>query len=536
MNKVSTRLFIIGLVLACFIMLSGTPALADDGFGIDGSVTVNAVLDHITVTPVNPSITLVSGDTPTLQFTATANYSNAPTAIVTSSANWTSLNPSVATIDMNTGLATILTAGSTNISATFGVKMDDTTLTVSAETSDTTSGGGGGGGGATGVTSLAEYMTGDGRVITSATAESIDGKVKLDIPRGTIVKNRNGQRLYSISIKPSSTPSTPPDDYKFVCLTYDIGPSGATFNPPIHLTFKYNYLQVPAGVAEESLVIATLQDGKWIEFEGCVVDKINNTITVPISHFTTFTVMAHTAAASFEITGITVNPDEVYPYEIVTVSVTITNTGGLAGSYNVILKINDLELQTRRVTLGVGKSEIISFKVTPNTAGEATVDVNGLSGKFKVNKPVPKGRVAEVLVSPAPASFIISDLSITPDEVMRFEKVTIAALVSNTGGTKGSYTIILKIDDKEEARKRVILDAGKNEKVSFSITNDITGSHIIDINGNTGQFTVHLLTPLPKPVGALPFQPSTNWWRFGGIIAGLVIIVGILMFFFRRLA
>ena len=413
----------------------------------------------------------------------------------------------------------------------------DGSVQVSGSSSQT-GGGGGGGGGSTGITSLAEYMTGDGLIVISATAESADGIVKLDLPKGTTVKNRSGQRLYSISIKPSSTPTVPPDGFQFVCLTYDIGPSGATFNPPIHLTFKYSDLQVTTGVTEESLVIATWQDDKWITLEGCIVDKVKNTVTVPISHFTFFNVIAHTAIAHFEISGMSINPDEVYPDESVTVKVTITNTGGLTGSYDVTLKMNNLALQTQKVTLGGGESQMISFTVIPDKSGEYTIDVNGLSSSIKVKEPVPEGTVAEVAVpvSPSPTSFTISDLSITPVEINPSEEVTISSLVTNIGGSDGSYSVVLKIDDKEETRKGISLTPGQSERISFSVAKDMVGSHTIDINGHAGQFTVKSPPPSLKPDRTLPLKPSTNGWAIIGIFIGSCCIIGISISLLKRLS
>ena len=306
------------------------------------------------------------------------------------------------------------------------------------------------------------------------TAESADSEVRIYIPKGTIGKNSNSKRLNFISIKKQSAPSALPENQKFVCLTYDITPNGSTFDPFAYLIFKYKDSQIPAGVAEEDLVIVTWQDGKWVELEGCVVDPVKNTITVPIGHFSIFTVIAHTAAAKFEVTGMTITPSEVYTDESITVSAIVTNTGDLADRYTIALKINNVESQSKRVTLNGDKSQTISFTVTPDTSGEYTVNVNGLSGKFTVKKPVPEGTVAEIPV-PTPAKFTIFDLSITPKEANPSEEVTISAIITNVGASDGSYTVVLKIDNKEEARKEISLSAGKSEKLSFNTTKDKAG-------------------------------------------------------------
>jgi len=409
------------------------------------------------------------------------------------------------------------------------------TATFKKEGSGSGGGGGGGGGGGSGdTTSLTEFMTDSGEFVVDANAESADSEVKIYIPKGTIGKNPNGKRLNFISIKKQSAPPAPPDDHKFICLTYDIIPNGSTFDPFAYLIFKYNDSQIPVGVAEEDLVIATWQDGKWVELEGCVVDPVNNTITVPISHFSIFTVIANTAAAKFEVTSMTITPTEVNPDESITVSAIVTNNGGLAGSYDVTLKINNVVSQSKKVTLDGGKSQTISFTVTPDTSGEYTVGVNGLSGKFTVKKPVPEGTVAEIPV-PTPAKFTIFDLSITPDEANPSEEVTISAVVTNVGGSKGSYTVVLKIDNKEEARKEILLNPGKSERVSFNTTKDKVGSHTIDINGHTGQFTITEKIIPSVPAQTTPAKPETthenNWGLIAGLIAVVIVVIALLLYF-----
>jgi hypothetical protein len=74
----------------------------------------NPTLTSVTVSSPRDSITV--GDTE--QFTATANFSNNTTQNVTATATWSSATTGVATIS-NSGVATGVSAGSTDIRATF---------------------------------------------------------------------------------------------------------------------------------------------------------------------------------------------------------------------------------------------------------------------------------------------------------------------------------------------------------------------------------------------------------------------------------
>jgi hypothetical protein len=488
--KIRIRILALLLGLACLVATPFSNALADD---MTASVTVNAVLDHITVTPLNPSVSLTDQ---TYQFTATAVYSNAPDNNVTNSANWTSSNNSVATIGP-TGLATLLNEGSTTIKAEYQGETANTTLEVTAGTSPPSGGGGGGGGGSGGggggdsngsTTILAEYISAEGIFIMDATAESADGQITLFIPEGTVTRQKNGQPLYSVSINENNTPPLPPADCTFVCLAYDIKPGGTTFDPPALLTFKYYDSQVQyIGVNEENLVLVTWQDGMWVELKDCVVDAVNNTITVPISHLSLFTVMAHMSPASFEVTAMTVTPAEVYPDETVTVSATITNTGDLTGSFEAILTLDNEVVRNQTITLNTGASETIVFNIAANTVGEHQVSLGGLAATFVVKQP------------PATAAFTVEELNIDPVTLYAWDKANISVYIKNTGDLTGTYPITLSIDDVTVETREVILDGGGSMTVNFTFATDIVGTHRVSIGGLQGVLEVKPSLPTPVP-------------------------------------
>ncbi|HEX4487104.1 MAG TPA: Ig-like domain-containing protein [Terriglobales bacterium] len=89
----------------------------------------NATLGAITITPA--SATLVAGSN--RQFTATGQYSDGSSDDLTSTVNWTSSSPSVASIDSQ-GKAAAAGAGTTVITATSGSTTGTTDLTVTPAT------------------------------------------------------------------------------------------------------------------------------------------------------------------------------------------------------------------------------------------------------------------------------------------------------------------------------------------------------------------------------------------------------------------
>ena len=251
-------------------------------------------------------------------------------------------------------------------------------------------GGGGGGGGLPGVTNVIDSVTYSGRFTEDITAKSDDGEVKLNISKGTIGKKKGGQSLRIITMTKMGEPPAPPADSDVIGLVYDCSPDGATFDPPISMTFKYDPSLIPAGTSEENLVVAFWDEeaDEWVELAG-TVDPDSNTITAEVSHFTAFTILIPTRPAAFTIADLVITPDEVEVGETVIISASVTNNGDLTGTYEVTLKINDAVMKTKEVEVAGGDSEKVSFRITGDTARTYTVDVNGLSGSFVVREQTP---------------------------------------------------------------------------------------------------------------------------------------------------
>jgi len=360
--------------------------------------------------PIISSLSPSSGASTTSTSPAiSANYSDATSGIDTGTATMKLDGITVTTSATVTSsgisyTADSLTIGTHSVTVTVSDKKGNQasrSWSFSVTTGDEGNGGGvlgGGGGSVGGLTSVANSITEQGRFTEEVTAKSEDRKVELHIPRNTIGKKKGGALLSSISIKEVEDPPDPPAKSGVVGLVYDLGPDGATFDPPVSLTFKYSESKISAGVAEENLVLAYWDKtaGEWIELEG-TVDPANNTITAEISHFTDFTTLAYTRPASFTVTDLSISPAEVSTGETVTISVIVTNTGDLTGTYEVILKVNDSEVEVREVEVIGGESESVSFSVTGATAGTYTIEIEALSGSLVV-----KAEAAS-LAPPAPS-------------------------------------------------------------------------------------------------------------------------------------
>ena len=114
--------------LAQGVAVGSTTLTATSG-SVSGNVTLTVTapaLESLAITPTSPA----SGVGLTRQLTATATYSDGTTADVTGLATWTSSVPTVATIAAQTGQATGVSLGTTQISATVGDVSQSVTLSI----------------------------------------------------------------------------------------------------------------------------------------------------------------------------------------------------------------------------------------------------------------------------------------------------------------------------------------------------------------------------------------------------------------------
>ena len=111
---------------------------------------------------------------------------------------------------------------------------------------------------------------------------------------------------------------------------------------------------------------------------------------------------------------------------------------------------------------------------------------------------------------PLPASFTVSSLTISPDEVDCGDEVLILTEVVNNGGSAGEYTLVCKINGEEETAKEVTLAAGEREEIKFIVAKDVAATYEVEVNGATSLFVVREpVTPLALPAAEVPVNTAT---------------------------
>lgn len=91
--------------------------------------------------------------------------------------------------------------------------------------------------------------------------------------------------------------------------------------------------------------------------------------------------------AEFELSNLTISPASVELGEEVAISVDVTNTGGLNGSYTANLTIDGETFAQQELTLEPGDMETVTFNYTPEQTGTYTIMIGEESGTLNVTPP-----------------------------------------------------------------------------------------------------------------------------------------------------
>ena len=182
---------------------------------------------------------------------------------------------------------------------------------------------------------------------------------------------------------------------EFAATSLVINPLEAGTGEPITITADITNLSNTAGTYAVTLWIDdTVEAGKDVSLEAgettpvsfTVIQDVVGSYEVRLDRlFGSFSVTeVIKAPAAFAASDLSITPDVVGIGEEVTISVLITNTGDLSGSYEATLKIDNVVVATKKVTLVGGASQKVTFTTDKDVAGTYAVTVDGLSGTFEV--------------------------------------------------------------------------------------------------------------------------------------------------------
>ncbi|MGD0352146.1 MAG: fibronectin type III domain-containing protein [Dehalococcoidia bacterium] len=241
-------------------------------------------------------------------------------------------------------------------------------------------------------------MTKDGVLCEACLAKDSSGKNTLELDKDTKVMLAGNIVPLLLKVKIASN-SLPTDEntmivgpvYEFAAYASasETTPSPIAISPSARLILSYDPSKLPEKTTEVFIDDYDSTKG-WLPLTPVpgAVAEIGKAHGL-LNHFSLFAVLAkfeEAAPAKFEVSNLTVSPTQTQLNQEITVSVNVANTGGKNGDYSLELKIDGAVKSTTQVTVAAGKSQVVNFTTTGDTAGKHQVEVAGLVGEFEVIK------------------------------------------------------------------------------------------------------------------------------------------------------
>ncbi len=133
----------------------------------------------------------------------------------------------------------------------------------------------------------------EGRLVTRAELASDDGAVILSIDKNTRFLDKDRRPLSYISIKKEQEPVSLLGSVKVLTSIYNLGPVGVAFDPALKLTLGYNPQELPEGIGESDVYIASYHEGSgWGQSYYKRMDAENHRVTTLVSGYGSFAVLA----------------------------------------------------------------------------------------------------------------------------------------------------------------------------------------------------------------------------------------------------
>ena len=231
-------------------------------------------------------------------------------------------------------------------------------------------------------------------------------------------------------------------------------------------------------VIEHKVHLTNLNPAATYYFKTLSMDKAGNLSVSDEYNFTTLG-----TPAAFSVSALEITQAEVDIGEEVIISVLVTNSGDGAGSYEVVLKIDDAVIATEDVVdLAGGDSQRVTFTTAKDSAGMATVDVNGLGASFVVKEaPATEAPTTEINV-----------FSVTPSYNSETGKLIFAKVIceiNNLSEPATDVELILKVSRDGEPIEEVPLIIPSQLQPG-----EITGSrdYIPPVGWENGTYTFQL--------------------------------------------
>ena len=225
-------------------------------------------------------------------------------------------------------------------------------------------------------------------------------------------------------------------------------------------------LQVDGSTEETQTVSVEGESSSQVSFDRSFASAGEYSVQVSGSETATVTVEQ---PASFSVTDLSVEGGDFVAGDSVGVTATVENSGDREGTFEAKLQIDGETVTSEPVTVSGGESSTVSFDRTLEEAGSYSIQISGSE--------------RETVTVDQPATFDVSDLSLSDSVILEGDSVTVSGTVTNVGDRSGDYDVDLIVEGRIRQSEPVQLAPDESATVSFTETFDSPGEYDISMSG-----------------------------------------------------
>jgi hypothetical protein len=280
-------------------------------------------------------------------------------------------------------------------------------------------------------------------------------------------------------------------------------------------------------VTEHQVHLVGLNPGTNYHYRTMSRDGAGNLVTSSEYDFTT-----SGEPATFVVSWLTISPAEAYIDQEVTVNALITNIGDTTGSHDVTLSINGTAVDTESIiNLAGGESQLITFNITREIAGDYTVDINGTMDTLIINEATkPETVIGLFNIIP----YYESDTGVITSATIYYG---IHESYYSTLFSQLDTELVLKVGLGSESLEEVILIAAGQPEPDTSTGSLsyvpaegwMSGTYTFQLELRTGDGVIETCPPVRLIITPAVAASVTSWATLGEIIGGALIIAQLLV-------
>jgi hypothetical protein len=144
--------------------------------------------------------------------------------------------------------------------------------------------------------SLLNLIDENGILLKDVILQSKDNQFAVFLAKGVQALTADNHPLSEVTITKTDQALDKSSSFKLIGTIFDLGTSGAVFNPPIKIVFAYSPDNLPEGVLPEDLVVGYFNPDKnqWVELKS-ELDTKAGTVTAYTDHFSLYGLLAKPA-------------------------------------------------------------------------------------------------------------------------------------------------------------------------------------------------------------------------------------------------